>query len=29
MVVLEGICRNQDGVIVADADGRILVRARG
>ncbi len=28
VVVLEGVCRNQEGTIVADADARILVQAR-
>ena len=29
VVVLTGTARNQDGVVVADADARILVQARG
>jgi acyl dehydratase len=29
VVVLAGACRNQDGVVVADADAKMLVRARG
>ena len=29
IVVLAGVCRNQDGVVVADADAKMLVRARG
>lgn len=28
VVVLQGVCRNQDGIDVADADARILVFAR-
>jgi acyl dehydratase len=28
VVVLAGVCRNQDGVIVAEADAKMLVRAR-
>lgn len=28
VVVLAGVCRNQDGVVVADADAGMLVRAR-
>jgi acyl dehydratase len=28
VVVLEGTCRNQDGVVVADADAKMLVQAR-
>lgn len=29
IVVLAGVCRNNDGVVVADADAKMLVRARG
>ena len=29
VVVLSGVCRNQDGVAVADADAKMLVQARG
>jgi len=29
IVVLTGVCRNQDGVVVAEADGKMLVQARG
>ena len=29
VVVLVGACRNQDGVVVADADARMLAHARG
>ena len=28
VVDLAGVCRNQDGVTVAEADGRMLVHAR-
>ena len=28
VVVLHGVCRNQDGVVVAEADGKMLVHAR-
>ena len=28
IVILRGVCRNQDDVVVAEADGKILVRAR-
>jgi len=28
VVVLSGVCRNQDGVVVADADAKMLVHAR-
>jgi acyl dehydratase len=28
-VVLTGVCRNQDGTVVAEADGKMLVHARG
>ena len=28
VVVLHGVCRNQGGVVVAEADGKILVHAR-
>ena len=28
VVSLTGVCRNQDGVVVAEADGKMLVRAR-
>jgi hypothetical protein len=27
VVVLTGVCRNQEGTVVADADGKILVAA--
>jgi acyl dehydratase len=29
VVVLQGICRNQEGIVVAEADGKMLVHARG
>jgi 3-hydroxybutyryl-CoA dehydratase len=29
VVVLAGVCRNQDGVVVAEADARMLAHARG
>ena len=29
VVVLAGVCRNQDGNVVAEADGKMLVHARG
>ena len=28
VVVLSGVCRNQDGVVVADADAKMLIHAR-
>jgi acyl dehydratase len=28
VVVLHGVCRNQEGTVVAEADGKMLVRAR-
>jgi acyl dehydratase len=28
VVVLTGVCRNQDGAVVAEADGKMLVHAR-
>ena len=29
VVVLAGVCRNQDGVVVAEADAKMLAHARG
>jgi acyl dehydratase len=29
VVVLAGVARNQDGIVVAEADGKMLVQARG
>jgi 3-hydroxybutyryl-CoA dehydratase len=28
IVVLEGVCRNQDGIVVAEAEGKMLAHAR-